>query len=1346
MTSAFRLSVVILSASLLSACGGDSKEGKPGPGPATTLALSGVPTAATAGVAALVTATVSDASGKVATGYRGTVHLASTDPGAQLPADLAFTEADAGERTFAVVWRTAGAGDLTAADVSDASLTVTVATSVAAADAVRLAFADAPSGATAGAILAPAVRVSVLDAFGNLVTSGTPSVSLELQGGSPEALLSGGGVNVASSGVAEFAAASVDRAGAGYRLAAEAPGLLGATSAPFSVVPADPDASASSVSALPGSLPAGGTASLTATVRDVFGNPIPGVTVTFQATGADSTLSQPAAVTDAAGVAAGSLSSTAAGSKTVAAQAGSLPLAPQPVVTFAATHVDQARSTAVAAPASVVADGATPSTITVTLLDAFGNPVPGQWATLSSSRGAADALSSSLETSDASGTASFTLQSAAAGASTLTVVVQSVATPVSLSVPVTFVAGPVSASASTVVSSPSTVSADGSSPATVTVTLLDAAGNPVPGKDVALASDRGIDDTVTPASAISDAAGAVAFTVSSTKFGAATFTAADTSDGLALAQTARVAFVGTVSPSRSTVVPSPAPVLADGAASSAITVRVVDAFGNPVAGEDVALASDRGATDTISPASGTTDAAGQVAFTVTSRRFGVSTLTATLTAYGVTLTQTPTVTFLSYLVFATQPAATATSGSAFDPLVTVAARDAEGNTDAAFASDVTLAVGANPSGGVLHGTLTVAPVAGVATYPDAFVDKAGSGYTLVATTAAAGVPPVTSSLFLVAPGSPAALAFAVQPSNSGAGIHPMIPVAVQDAWGNTTTATGVEVSLALGANPGGATLGGTLTAASVLGIATFEGLTVSATGAGYTLVASDPLGVLASATSLPFDVEAPIYVGDGTPASCTEATLAAALATGGHIHFACGPDPVTITLTSTKTIGADVGLDGEGRVTLSGGSAVQLFSVAAGRTFALENLTITAGASGGNGGAIYSAGTLLVSDCTLSSSVAGRSDAYYATAANGGAIFSDGGTLLVSGTTFSGNRTGGDWNAYGTYCNGGAIFGAGGTIIVADSTFSGNATGSSWAHESTIGNGGAIFHAGGSLRVTGCTFSGNTASASRPYAGTAGTGGAIHHAGGALLVSGTTFSGNSASSYDSNSSTAGTGGAIDHAGGTALVTGSTFSANGANGDWSHSSTSAGGGAIFSAAGVLVATNSTFTGNGASVGWSFYSTAGCGGAVFNAGSRLELVNVTLAGNTVGGGYCYSSTCAVAGAIYGGATLTNTIVARGAAGANCSGAFVDGGHDLDSDGTCGVGPATDPLLDAAGLADNGGPTRTIALQETSPAIDAADGGVCAAEPVMGVDQRGYQRPGTGASACSIGAFEYDSPGPP
>jgi len=52
---------------------------------------------------------------------------------------------------------------------------------------------------------------------------------------------------------------------------------------------------------------------------------------------------------------------------------------------------------------------------------------------------------------------------------------------------------------------------------------------------------------------------------------------------------------------------------------------------------------------------------------------------------------------------------------------------------------------------------------------------------------------------------------------------------------------------------------------------------------------------------------APITVGDGTAASCTEAALRDALIVagaegGGTIRFQCGADPVTITVSATLTV------------------------------------------------------------------------------------------------------------------------------------------------------------------------------------------------------------------------------------------------------------------------------------------------------------------------------------------------------------------------------------------------------------------------------------------------------------
>lgn len=57
----------------------------------------------------------------------------------------------------------------------------------------------------------------------------------------------------------------------------------------------------------------------------------------------------------------------------------------------------------------------------------------------------------------------------------------------------------------------------------------------------------------------------------------------------------------------------------------------------------------------------------------------------------------------------------------------------------------------------------------------------------------------------------------------------------------------------------------------------------------------------------------------------------------------------------------------------------------------------------------------------------------------------------------------------------------------------------------------------------------------------------------------------------------------------------------------------------------------------------------------------------------------------------------------------------------------------------MKDNGGPTKTIALQFVSPAIDAANDAVCDAAPVNGVDQRGVSR--HQGSHCDIGAYERE-----
>jgi hypothetical protein len=84
------------------------------------------------------------------------------------------------------------------------------------------------------------------------------------------------------------------------------------------------------------------------------------------------------------------------------------------------------------------------------------------------------------------------------------------------------------------------------------------------------------------------------------------------------------------------------------------------------------------------------------------------------------------------------------------------------------------------------------------------------------------------------------LVFIVQPSTASvsAEIAPAVQVAVEDTLGVVDTTVTGGVTVALGANPTGATLSGTTTVSFVSGVSTFSDLAVNLPGSGYTLTAS----------------------------------------------------------------------------------------------------------------------------------------------------------------------------------------------------------------------------------------------------------------------------------------------------------------------------------------------------------------------------------------------------------------------------------------------------------------------------------------------------------------------------
>src|SRR5207302_271687 len=286
----------------------------------------------------------------------------------------------------------------------------------------------------------------------------------------------------------------------------------------------------------------------------------------------------------------------------------------------------------------------------------------------------------------------------------------------------------------------------------------------------------------------------------------------------------------------------PSNTVAGAAISPAVQVTALDPAGNPVPSFTGRVTDALGNKPGGSTLSGTTTVAavnGVATFVDLSLNKTGTGYWLTATATGLNATSSGfniTPGAASQLVFGTQPGTTV-AGQQITPAVKVRALDAFGNVATGFTGAVAIALGSNPGGSTLSGTTPVAAVGGVATF-SVSLNKAGTGYTL--TTSASGFTPVTSTAFDITPGTATQLAFIVQPSNTvaGAAINPAVQVTALDPAGNPVPGFTGSVTVALGTNPGGATLGGTTTVAAVNGVASFSPLTLDKTGTGYALTAT----------------------------------------------------------------------------------------------------------------------------------------------------------------------------------------------------------------------------------------------------------------------------------------------------------------------------------------------------------------------------------------------------------------------------------------------------------------------------------------------------------------------------
>lgn len=201
----------------------------------------------------------------------------------------------------------------------------------------------------------------------------------------------------------------------------------------------------------------------------------------------------------------------------------------------------------------------------------------------------------------------------------------------------------------------------------------------------------------------------------------------------------------------------------------------------------------------------------------------------------------------SQLAFLAQPTVGA-PGEVLKPATRVAILDSDGNLVSTADSAILL------EGSNLTGTLAVNAVGGVATFSDLAFTQAG---TFTLTASSPGLTSATSAAIeITALPAATSLRFSVQPVDSPNQLAD-VQVQVLDQFGNPFPDFNGPITVALGNNPSGASLQGTLTQNAVGGVADFAGLVVSRAGMGFTLIAS--ADGLQPATSQAFQIDLGVF-------------------------------------------------------------------------------------------------------------------------------------------------------------------------------------------------------------------------------------------------------------------------------------------------------------------------------------------------------------------------------------------------------------------------------------------------------------------------------------------------------
>lgn len=742
---------------------------------------------------------------------------------------------------------------------------------VAAAPAAALLFVTSPSDGVAGEDLALAPVVGAVDSLGNRNPLFTGTVTLGIGNNAGAGSLSGATSRSVVAGVATFPGIAIEKAGSGYTLIASSTGLTSATSGAFSLSAGAVNATQSSISASAASIVAGTeTSTLTVTARDANGNPVSGATVVLAATGSGNTLTQPLGVTNASGVATGTLSATTTGARTISATVNGVALTATSSVTVVPGAVSPTLSIITGIPTTLVA-GVEVSAVTVTARDGLGNAVPGATVVLAAT-GSNNTIVQPAGVTNASGVATGSFGSTVAESKTLSATINGVALSSTVTVGVT--PGAISAARSLVAAAPTSLVA-GSGTSTITVTARDANDNVIAGANVVLAA-TGAGNTLVQPTGPTDALGIAAGSISSSASGSKTITA--TIGGIAITQTATVnVTAGSLSTTQSTLESDLSSVAAGDSVTLTVTAR--DANGNPISGLAVVIAAT-GDGNTITQPASVTNANGVATGRVLSTVAQTKTITATVNDQA--LVQSAVVTFTPAAVSGTAstvtiaPTTIAADGS--NATITVTVRDRFANA----ISGASVMLAASGTGNALTQPASVTDANGVAT---GSISATMVGTKLISATVGALALADTVSL-TVTPGSISAAqsSVSIDPTVLTAGAESAtITVTARDGNGNLVP--GATVVLA--ATGSGNTLTQPALVTGANGVATGS---IASTGAGTKTISATVGGVLVTQT-----VSLTV-----TPAAISETTSTLTASTS---TVTAGTGSSTITVTARDAFG-----------------------------------------------------------------------------------------------------------------------------------------------------------------------------------------------------------------------------------------------------------------------------------------------------------------------------------------------------------------------------------------------------------------------------------------------------------